>query len=61
MFGHTAEEMALAEIKRLIEKHPEDERIMIHSIAQTFRVILGANPLAALAFGLVGAEMAAAP
>lgn len=57
----TQEEATLAEIKKHIAALPSDERIQVEVIARTVRnIVQHGGSHAALAFALVGAEMAAA-
>jgi hypothetical protein len=56
----TEEEMTLAVVKHEISKLPEDAQIAIAARAQTLRNIASEeNGFGAMAFALVGAELAA--
>jgi hypothetical protein len=53
------EELTLYAIKQAIAKLDQERRIRIEALAITLRNIVKDDPDAALAFALVGAEMAA--
>lgn len=53
------EDIQLYEVRKVILKLPEDDRIHVEAIAMTLRNILKNNPHASMAFALVGAEEAA--
>jgi hypothetical protein len=55
----TDEEQTLLLIRGTIAGMPEDDQIQVKCIATTLRNILEQDPRSALAFALVGAEMAA--
>lgn len=55
----TPEKIVLYEIRDAISKLPEDDRIKVEVRAGTLRGILSDGEHAAMAFALVGAEMAA--
>ena len=55
----TPEKLLLFEIKDAIANLSEDDRIKVECIAATLRNILRDNPHAAMAYALVGAELAA--
>lgn len=55
----TEEQQTVEIIRMAIKALPEDDQIRIKCIAGTFRNILKNEPLAGMAFALVGAEAAA--
>jgi hypothetical protein len=57
----TPEKLVLYEIRDVIAQLPEDDRIIVESIAMTLRNILKDNEHASMAYALVGAEEAAKP
>jgi len=56
----TPEKIVLYEVRDAISKLSEDDRIKVEVRAMTLRNILKGDEHAAMAFALVGAEMAAA-
>jgi hypothetical protein len=56
----TPEQATLHDVRAEIAKLPEDDRLRIEAIAGSIRNILRADPRAAMALALVGAELAVA-
>lgn len=54
----TPDAAILLEIRQSIQALPHDEQIHIRAVAQAMRSIIVSDQLAAMAFALVGAEMA---
>ena len=55
----TNEEQTLQEVRAQIHQLSDEDHIRVTAIATTLRNITQADPLALLAFALVGAELAA--